>query len=203
VSDAGTGPVRLEVIALDDIPEVHPGDDLASLIGDALAATPGALPLRHDDVLVVTQKVVSKAEGALADLATIERRPEAIAYAARWGRDARQVEVVLRQAVRVVRMDLGVVIVETRHGFVLANGGRSPNLPVPGSLCRQSFYSRSGTRPTAEGEITIAMPQVRDTLTRFVSSVIPDTRAIVRTRPLEALVIGAFAVRQAPDVRNP
>lgn len=56
--------------------------------------------------------------------------------------------------------------------------------------------SRNGTRPrriqTAEGEITIAMPQVRDTLTRFVSSVIPDTRAIVRTRPLEALVIGAY-----------
>ena len=56
--------------------------------------------------------------------------------------------------------------------------------------------SRNGTRPrriqTAEGEIAISMPQVRDTLTRFVSSVIPDTRAIVRTRPLEALVIGAY-----------
>ncbi len=56
--------------------------------------------------------------------------------------------------------------------------------------------SRNGTRPrrvqTAEGEITVAMPQVRDTLTRFVSSVIPDTRAVVRTRPLEALVIGAY-----------
>src|SRR5450756_2406944 len=56
--------------------------------------------------------------------------------------------------------------------------------------------SRNGHRPrrvqTAEGEITIAMPQARDTLTRFVSSVIPDTRAIVRTRPLEALVIGAY-----------
>jgi coenzyme F420-0:L-glutamate ligase/coenzyme F420-1:gamma-L-glutamate ligase len=123
VSDAATGPVRLEVIALDGIPEVHPGDDLAALIGDALAATPGALPLRSDDVLVVTQKVVSKAEGAFVDLTAIEPRPEAVSFAARWGRDARQVELVLRQAVRVVRMDLGVVIVETRHGFVLANGG--------------------------------------------------------------------------------
>jgi putative transposase len=56
--------------------------------------------------------------------------------------------------------------------------------------------SRNGHRPrrvqTAEGEITIAVPQVRDTLTRFVSSVIPDTKAVVRTRPLEALVIGAY-----------
>jgi len=83
VSDAGTGPVHLEVIALDGIPEVHPGDDLAGLVGDALERTEGALPLRHDDVLVVTQKVVSKAEGAFVDLATIEPRPEAVAYAAR------------------------------------------------------------------------------------------------------------------------
>ena len=123
MSDARTRPERLEVIALDGIPEVHPGDDLAGLIGDALERTGGALPLRADDVLVVTQKVVSKAEGAFVDLASIEPRPEAVAYASRWSRDARQVEVVLRQAVRIVRMDQGVVIVETRHGFVLANGG--------------------------------------------------------------------------------
>ena len=123
VNDVGTKPGRLEVIALDGIPEVRPGDDVASLVGDALECTEGALPLRDDDVLVVTQKIVSKAEGAFVDLAEIEPRPEAVAYAARWGRDARQVEVVLRQAVRVVRMDHGVVIIETRHGFVLANGG--------------------------------------------------------------------------------
>lgn len=123
MTDPGTGPARLEIVALAGIPEVRPGDDLASLVGDALERTEGALPLRADDVLVVTQKVVSKAEGAFVDLAAIEPRPEAVAYAARWGREARQVEVVLRQAVRVVRMDHGVVIVETRHGFVLANGG--------------------------------------------------------------------------------
>jgi coenzyme F420-0:L-glutamate ligase/coenzyme F420-1:gamma-L-glutamate ligase len=123
MSGPGPGPVRLEVIALDGIPEIRPGDDLADLVGDALERTAGALPLRPDDVIVVTQKVVSKAEGAFVDLATIEPRPEAVAYAARWDRDARQVEVVLRQAVRVVRMDHGVVIVETRHGFILANGG--------------------------------------------------------------------------------
>lgn len=123
MTGAGVRPVRVEVIPLDGIPEVRPGDDLARLVGDALERTEGALPLRPDDVLVVAQKVVSKAEGAFVDLAAIEPRPEAVAYAARWGRDARQVEVVLRQAVRVVRMDQGVVIVETRHGFVLANGG--------------------------------------------------------------------------------
>ena len=113
----------LVVLPLAPLPEVRPGDDLAALVGDALAATPGALPLRADDVIVVTQKVVSKAEGAIVDLAGIEPRPEAVAFAARWERDPRQVEVVLREAVRVVRMANGVIIAETRHGFVLANAG--------------------------------------------------------------------------------
>ncbi len=116
-------PSRIEVIALDGIPEIRTGDDLAQIIVDAIRATPGALPAREDDVLVVTQKVVSKAEGAIADLTAIEPRPEAIAFATRWDRDARQVELVLRHAKRVVRMDNGVVITETAHGFVCANGG--------------------------------------------------------------------------------
>jgi coenzyme F420-0:L-glutamate ligase/coenzyme F420-1:gamma-L-glutamate ligase len=113
----------VEVLALQGIPEIRPGDDLPALILAALEATPGALHFRADDVLVVTQKIVSKAEGAIVDLTTIEPRPEAIAFAERWDRDARQVEVVLREARRVVRMDNGVVITETPHGFICANGG--------------------------------------------------------------------------------
>jgi coenzyme F420-0:L-glutamate ligase/coenzyme F420-1:gamma-L-glutamate ligase len=116
-------PARLEVIALEGIPEIQSGDDLPQLVVDALRATPDALPAREDDVLVVTQKVVSKAEGAIADLAAIEPRPQAVAFAKRWDRDARQVELVLRHAKRVVRMDNGVVITETAHGFICANGG--------------------------------------------------------------------------------
>lgn len=117
------GDGRLAVIALDGIPEIQPGDDLATALGDALERTDGALPLAPDDVLVVTQKVVSKAEGAIVDLDTVEPRPEATAFAERWDRDPRQVEVVLREARRVVRMEHGVVITETAHGFVCANGG--------------------------------------------------------------------------------
>ncbi len=74
-------------------------------------------------MLVVTQKVVSKAEGAIVDLTTIEPRPEAVAFAEQWDRDPRQLEVVLREARRVVRMEHGVLITETPHGFVCANGG--------------------------------------------------------------------------------
>ena len=116
-------PSRIEVIALEGIPEISTDDDLAQIVVDALAATPDALPARDHDVLVVTQKVVSKAEGATADLTVIEPRPEAVAFAERWDRDARQVELVLRHAKRVVRMDNGVVITETQHGFVCATGG--------------------------------------------------------------------------------
>ncbi len=123
----------LLVLPLAGFPEVRPGDDLPGLVADAVAATPGALPLRADDVIVVTQKVVSKAEGAIVDLATIDPRPEAIAFAARWKRDPRQVEVVLRQAVRVVRMANGVIVAETRHGFVLANAGVDASNVGPGS----------------------------------------------------------------------
>ncbi len=116
-------PGRIEAFALEGIPEVIPGDDLAQMVVAALAATPHALPAQDDDVLVVTQKVVSKAEGAIADLTTIEPRPEAVAFAERWDRDPRQVELVLRHAKRVVRMANGLVITETKHGFVCANGG--------------------------------------------------------------------------------
>jgi coenzyme F420-0:L-glutamate ligase/coenzyme F420-1:gamma-L-glutamate ligase len=114
---------RVEIIALAGLPEIREGDDLAAMIGDALEATSGALPVRDGDVLVVTQKVVSKAEGAVVDLRTVEPRPEAVAWAEAWGRDARQIEVVLREARRIVRMRNGVLITETEHGFVCANGG--------------------------------------------------------------------------------
>ena len=116
-------PSRLEVVALEGIPEIAPGDDLPARIVTALEWTDGILPLRDDDVLVVTQKVVSKAEGAIVDLTTIEPRPEVVDFAKRWDRDPRQVELVLREAKRVVRMANGLVITETAHGFVCANGG--------------------------------------------------------------------------------
>ncbi|MHB8397612.1 MAG: coenzyme F420-0:L-glutamate ligase [Candidatus Limnocylindrales bacterium] len=121
---------RLAVATLPGIAEIVPGDNLPTIVAEALGAavaSGGALvdlaPLRADDVVVVTSKVVSKAEGAIVDLATIEPRPEAVAFAERWDRDARQIEVVLREARRVVRMANGVLITETAHGFICANGG--------------------------------------------------------------------------------
>ncbi len=130
-NEAGDG--RVEVLALAGLPEVGIGDDLGLLIGDGLEATAGALPLRAGDVLVVTQKIVSKAEGAIVDLRTVTPRAEAVAWAEAWDRDARQIEVVLREARRVVRMERGVLITETEHGFVCANGGIDASNVGPGS----------------------------------------------------------------------
>lgn len=114
---------RLDAVAIDGLGEIQPGDDLPRLIAEVVAGATGLLPLRDDDVLVVTQKIVSKAEGAIVDLTTVQPRQEAIDYARRYDRDPRQVEVVLREARRVVRMANGLIITETPHGFVCANGG--------------------------------------------------------------------------------
>ncbi len=132
VSPTAPGPA-LTVVALLGIPEVEPGADLAALLLGALASTPGALPLGDDDVLVVTQKVVSKAEGAIVELDGVVPRAEAIEFAERWDRDPRQLEIVLREARRVVRMESGVLITETPHGFICANGGVDASNVGPGS----------------------------------------------------------------------
>ncbi len=113
----------VQIIALDGIPEINGGDDLGRLIGDAIDRTAGVAPLTERDVLVVTQKIVSKAEGAVVDLSTVTPGTRAKEFARRFDRDARQVQVVLDQAVRIVRMENGVVITETPHGFICANGG--------------------------------------------------------------------------------
>ena len=113
---------RLELIPLDGIREIQPGDDLVAAIIDAAAGTD--LMLRDDDVLVVTQKIVSKAEGRLVDLDSVEPSALARDWAERWGKDARQVELVLRESAAIVRMAPGgLIISRTRHGFVCANAG--------------------------------------------------------------------------------
>ena len=111
----------LEIIGLPKLPEVRPGDDLIGMVGDSIEEA--GIGLRDDDVLVVTQKIVSKAEGRLVDLTTVEPSAFALDFAQQWNKDARQVEVVLRESKRIVRMDRGVLITETRHGFVCANAG--------------------------------------------------------------------------------
>ena len=121
----------IEVLGVEGFPEVLPGDDLNRMISDAVARD-----LRPGDILLVTHKIVSKAEGRLVDLRTVEPSTLAKGYATRYGKDPRQIEVVLRESRRIVRMDRGIVISETHHGFVCANAGvDASNVPGGETVC--------------------------------------------------------------------
>ncbi|HEY7654784.1 MAG TPA: coenzyme F420-0:L-glutamate ligase [Methylomirabilota bacterium] len=114
-------PARYEVIAVEGLPEIRRGDDLARLMVDA--ARGQDTPLRDGDLLVVSQKIVSKAEGRLVRLSEVTPSARALAVAEEIGRDPRLVEIILSESRRVVRQDKGVLIVETHHGWVCANAG--------------------------------------------------------------------------------
>ncbi|MEW6566943.1 MAG: coenzyme F420-0:L-glutamate ligase [Chloroflexota bacterium] len=114
-------PARLVLTALPGIPLVSPGDHLGKLILDGLQRA--EVELEHGDVLVVTQKIVSKAEGRLVSLAQVEPSPEARRLAQESEKDPRLVEVILRESRRVLRVRPGLIIVEHRLGFVCANAG--------------------------------------------------------------------------------
>jgi coenzyme F420-0:L-glutamate ligase / coenzyme F420-1:gamma-L-glutamate ligase len=111
----------LEVIALEGLPLVRPGDDLVELIASAFARN--AVTPRAGDVLIVAQKIGSKAEGRTVDLATIQPSAKARTLAAEVDKDPRLVELILSESVRVVRARRNVLIVEHRLGFIMANAG--------------------------------------------------------------------------------
>jgi coenzyme F420-0:L-glutamate ligase/coenzyme F420-1:gamma-L-glutamate ligase len=110
----------VRLICLPGLPEIERGDDLSEQIINA--AGKARLHFENGDVLVVAQKIVSKAEGAVVHLGTIEPSPQAHAIAERQKKDPRLVEVILKESRRLVRTD-PVLIAETRHGYVCANAG--------------------------------------------------------------------------------
>ncbi|MEO7908166.1 MAG: coenzyme F420-0:L-glutamate ligase [Roseiflexaceae bacterium] len=171
---------EIRVIAIRGIGEVRPGEDLATTILDALARQD--LPLADGDVLVVTQKIVSKAEGRIVDPADVEPSHMAEMAAVQGKKDARYYEVVLRESRRIVRMDRGVLITETHHGLICANsgvdesnvaGGQSVTLlPVDpdrsAAALREAIRERAGVdtaviisdtfgRPWREGQVNVAI----------------------------------------------
>jgi coenzyme F420-0:L-glutamate ligase/coenzyme F420-1:gamma-L-glutamate ligase len=173
-------PRRIEIVALRGLPEIRPGDDLAALALDGCARE-GARP-RDGDVFAFTQKVISKSEGRIVSLAGVSPSELASRFASESGKDPRLVELVLREALRVVRMDRGVLITETSHGFVCANSGiDTSNLESEDTVCllpqdpdrsaarlRDVLYERTGKRlavivtdtfgrPWREGQVNVAI----------------------------------------------
>lgn len=113
--------MRIEVVALSNIPEVHPGDNLAALIRDA--AKKDQQQIDRSVIVAVAQKIISKSEGAVVDLREIQPSAFAQSWAREWGKDPRLIELILSQTKRIVKMERGILIAETRLGHVCANAG--------------------------------------------------------------------------------
>ena len=127
-------PPEIRALGIEGLPEVQAGDDLASQI-IAAAAAQGA-PIEDGDVVVVTQKIVSKAEGRVMTIDQVEASPLAVAITEGHRRDPRHTEMILRESRRVVRMDRGVIISETHHGYICANAGiDASNIPGDNAIC--------------------------------------------------------------------
>src|SRR5437016_9043042 len=114
-------PAQLTITGLAGVPMVQPGDDLAAIALAAFAAS-GLAP-EDGDVLVVAQKIVSKSEGRIVEVATVTPSERAIALAAETGKDPRFVEIVLSESRRIVRHRPNLIVAEHRLGFVMANAG--------------------------------------------------------------------------------
>ena len=123
-------PTELHLAAIPGIPDITPGADLGAIIAGAIMRAGRAI--EAGDVLVVAQKIVSKAEGALVRLDDVVASAAAEEWAATNGADPRAIEVVLRESKRIVRMEHGVLIAETHHGFVCANAGVDASNVAPG-----------------------------------------------------------------------
>lgn len=111
----------IEILALTGLPEIKPGDNLVALIVAVIHAN--KIKIGEGDIFVVAQKIVSKAEGSVVALDTIHPSARAMEWANQYDRDPRVIELVLREAHRIIKMERGVIIAETRHGFVCANAG--------------------------------------------------------------------------------
>ncbi|MBF6612361.1 MAG: coenzyme F420-0:L-glutamate ligase [Chloroflexi bacterium] len=154
--------MQITITGINGVPEIQVGDDLARLILRGFEAS-GFTP-QVGDVMVVTQKVVSKAEGRIVDLRQIEPSEFARDYARKWGKDPRHIEVVLRESARIVRMDKGILISETKHGFVCANAGvDASNVPgehIVSLLPEDSDVSAARIRQSLKDELGVDIPVI-------------------------------------------
>jgi len=187
-------PDGVAILPLRGIPEVRNGDDLAAILVDAAGRAP-VEGLRAGDVLVVTHKVVAKAEGRIVDLRTVEPSEFARGVAARWDKDARQIEVVLRESARLVRMDRGVMICETHHGFVLTNAGvdrsNAGALDTVLTLPRDPDESARATRAYIRAHRGVEIPVI-----------VSDTTGRPWREGLTNMAIGVAGLRPLRDERT-
>jgi len=185
-------PDRLELIALSDMPLVVAGDNLAQLIGDALQKSDTRL--NNHDVLVVAQKIVSKAEDRLVDLATVDPSEEAQRRAGETSKDPRLVELILRESVRVVRQTDSLIITETTFGAVMANSGvDQSNIEAGHALLLPEDPDRSAAT---------LRQQLRQRFSRTVGVVIADSMGRAWRKGIVGHAIGVAGVEALVDLRT-
>ncbi|NDJ52754.1 MAG: coenzyme F420-0:L-glutamate ligase, partial [Chloroflexi bacterium] len=125
---------RVELIGLPGLPLIETGDDVFALISDGLDSS--GIGVQQDDVIVVTSKIISKAQGRWVDLTSIEPDEAALEVAEKCGKDPREVALILRESVRISRMRMGVLITEHKLGFTSANAGIDHSNARPGEQWR-------------------------------------------------------------------
>ncbi len=189
---AGRSFPEFRVIGVTGVPEIQPGDDLPGII---IAAAEGqGTPFVEGDIVVVTQKVVSKAEGALVRLADVEPSSLALTIAGEM-KDPRHVEVVLRESRRIVRMERGVLITETHHGLVCANSGvDASNVPGDDVLCLLPKDPNASARRIREA--------VRERTGRTVAVIISDTFGRPWRVGTTDIAIGCAGIAPLKDYRG-
>ncbi len=185
----------LAVIPINGMPETRENDNLGQLIIAAAAAQNS--PILNNDILVVTQKIVSKAEGRVIDLRTVTPSPPAQEYANAWLKDPRIVEVALRESVRIVRMEAGVLITETPHGFVCANSGvDASNVGKPG-------HNHAVLLPN---DPDLSAARIRQTIRNLASAntavIISDTFGRPWREGAVNVAIGASGIQPLSDYRG-
>jgi coenzyme F420-0:L-glutamate ligase / coenzyme F420-1:gamma-L-glutamate ligase len=182
----------IELVPVSGLPEIHPGDDLAKLI--ATGAKRARITFESGDVLVVAQKIVSKAEGYLAQLSEVTPSPRSLQLAAKLKKDPRLIEVILRESSRIVRSD-PVLIVETHHGFVCANAGVDQS-NIPGS----DVVSLLPRDPDASARLIAAA--LRKLTGKRIAVIISDTFGRPWRLGLTNVAIGAAGVPALVDLRG-
>lgn len=139
----------IHIIPVEGVPDVKQGDDLSDLIVQAMQRE--AIGAETGDVFVVAQKIVSKAEGQVVRLESVSSSKLALKWASDYDKDPRMVEVVLSETRRIVRMDHGVLISETYHGFVCANAGVDASNVEPGTVTLLPVDSDLSARRIKQG----------------------------------------------------
>jgi coenzyme F420-0:L-glutamate ligase / coenzyme F420-1:gamma-L-glutamate ligase len=185
----------INIVALPGLSEIAPGDDIGMLIAGALATlSHDGGTVEHGDVFVVAQKIVSKAEGAIVELDTVTPSPQAVEWAGTYGKDPRVVEVVLRESRRIVRMERGIIITETTHGFVCANAG------VDASNVAVGFVTVLPRDPDASAErIRVALSNASG---RAIGVIVSDTFGRPWREGVVNVALGVAGLRPLLDYRG-